>query len=560
MANIAPVEMSTTKHPGQRSTDWSDAYLARFIPTWNRPTFSVDAWRNVVRSQQVATICRDTIINRVLSLDWKIVPRDSSMQDELRGVINHYSRLFEKSGYGGDLDYTSHVEWIMEDLLDGPFGGCSEIGRKDNNPNGRVVWIKPLDSNYLYPTMNFDYPVAESYQTRVVAFPKEFVSRVIMSPVKTLTHQGWSVAPPEKIFMALQMISQGDGYYANLLLDIPSVGILDLGDMERSSAEEWVKAYQSMLVNGPGQGPNAFRIPVLYEHNTDVKFIPFGKVPNDIMYDSITGRYMSLVCAGYGITLADIGLGAKGSGGDTLAGAIRSERISNKNGFSLAKKKWTYYANQILPPTLRWTFIDYDDEHLLNIGRARLATATAMAQLKDKGFISEDEGRQQMMADGLFTISMPEHAPGISVDKEMSDSGSSRVPERPGMVGSPVHPSAGGYGEIRSLSQKAVSRLVDDISVALHPALSVLRSTSEDTWGQVRKSFPELVDDVIGLLPVPKSTDELTAEIVWKFVANELQDVYLNDGLDVELDVSYDDTVSTIKEKAYGLFSTHKEK
>ena len=42
--------------------------------------------------------------------------------------------------------------------------------------------------------------------------------------------------------MALQMIGRGDVYYANLLLDTPQVGILDLKDMAKDSAEEWVKA------------------------------------------------------------------------------------------------------------------------------------------------------------------------------------------------------------------------------------------------------------------------------------------------------------------------------
>lgn len=546
-----PVQSEVSKQPHQKTQGYDSAYIARFIPTWNRPTYSADAWRAVVKGQQIATLCRDTLINRLLSLDWKITPRDSSLSDELRGTINHYSRLFEKTGYGVDLDYTSHVEWVVGDLLDTPFGGCAEIGRKDDSPSGRVMWIKPLDVANLYPTNNFEYPVVESYMGNMVALPKEYVARTFMSPVKKIEYQGWGTPPPEKIFMALQMISQGDGYYANLLMDVPSVGILDLGDMEQKSAKEWVEAYQSMLMNG---GNQAFKIPVLYEHNTKVEFLSLGKVPNDIMFDRITLRYMAIVTAGYGMTLADLGISSTTNGGDTLAGAIRSERLTAKSGFALAKKKWAYYANSILPPTLQWTFIDYDDEHNLNVGRARLATVTAFSQAIDKNIITPATAQAQMIVDGLITVSISKEAPDV-----FSTEDTQKTPERPGMVGSPISPSQGGYGEIRSKVpqfRSKLNRLIDSTVLTIRPVLDTLSSAFEDDdkfiarVAMSKKSIPiDLSKVKADWLP-----EELLIKIKSRIVDTLSVAMLKDDGLDVDNPYEYDEFVSNMKNEIFKLF------
>ena len=74
---------------------------------------------------------------------------------------------------------------------------------------------------------------------------------------------------------------------------MPPAGILDLGDMEKDNALEWTAAFKSW-----SQGNlDAFSIPVLYEHTSDAKFLSFGKVPNDLMYDRITLKYAAIVAA-----------------------------------------------------------------------------------------------------------------------------------------------------------------------------------------------------------------------------------------------------------------------
>jgi hypothetical protein len=120
-----------TREDGQRSTNLSSAYLTRFTPAWQRPVgWNTNMWRAWVLNQPVAIICRETLIANLLSLSWKITPRDMSQKDELDGTIKHYTKLFERGGNNPELelDYSTLVEWIVADLLDTPFGGVAEVG------------------------------------------------------------------------------------------------------------------------------------------------------------------------------------------------------------------------------------------------------------------------------------------------------------------------------------------------------------------------------------------------------------------------------------------------
>lgn len=435
-----------TKEPGQRSIDIDDLYLYRLSPPWSRPsTLPANVWRQWVLNQPVAIVCRETLIASLLSLDWKITPRNSNYQEELEPTIKYYTRLLTKGGdYGAlQLDYSGLLEWVVGDLLDTPFGGAAEIGRRGNEPGGRVAWIRPLDAGTLYPTLNDEFPTVQYYmQYEAVAFPKKFIARTYMSPHSMIWREGWGMAPPEKIYFALEMLNRGDKYYSNLLLDIPTAGILDLGDMEKSSAEEWITAFKTFVADET----QSFRIPVLYEHNNKIEFLPFGKVPNDIMFDRITLKYAALTSAAYGMSLSDIGLQTTSASGETLAGSIRQERRTKKTGHARVKAKAKWFFDQILPDTLEFNFIDYDDELNVALGRARLATSQAFSAWRQMGLFSVQELRSQSIQDGLVSISMPDEVPtDAKPDPVLSPNG------EPELLQGGKAPSAGGEGEIKSL-------------------------------------------------------------------------------------------------------------
>ena len=467
MVKSQPANLDISREPGERAQDLP-SFLVRILPRWGQPGWlQGNMWRTVSRSQMIAVLCRDTLAYDLLSLDWKIVETESSDPKEYADEIKEYTRLLN-TGFDG-IDYAGLIEWFAQDLLELPFGFAAEVGREGDKPNGKVLWIHPLDGATLFPTLNYDWPIGQSvpgYGVDPVYFPKHGIVRAYMTPRTEIQREGWGIAPPEKIYLALELLSRGDVYYANLLLDTPTAGILDLGDMEQSVAKDWLKSWQTLMT-----GVDAFKIPVLYEHTKDAKFISFGKPPTDLMFDTITMKYAGIVASGYGLTLEDIGLSQSSSnGGNTLAGTIRSERRSKKAGKAVVKRKFKSVIDQLLPPYLEFKFIDYDDEATVSTGRARLASAQAFQILLDKGVIIPDEARQQSIVDGLFTINMADNIKGGDKVQPASGASLDKTPARD-QLGRPVTPSLGGHGEITATTQ----------SMAQTEIYNVLNTVFQDT-------------------------------------------------------------------------------
>ena len=494
-------EPPVTRQPGQVSLDLPQ-FFYRILPQWITPELArADAWRSFVYNQPFAMISRDTLIAYIQALEWQVQVRDSNERDERKGDIEYHTKFFEENN---GIDYDTHIEWVLGDMLDLPFGGAIEVGREGDQEGGKVVWIEPVDGGTLYPTLNDDWPVGqtiEGYTFDPVWFPKHGINRIYMSPRREIKREGWGMAPPEKIYLAMSMLNRGDVYYANLLLDTPEAGILDLGDMDKASAEQWVESFRSLL-----GGVDPFKIPVMYEHENEIKFIPFGKPPTDLMYDRITLKYAAMVAAGYGLTLGDVGIGQSSNGGETLAGSIRQERRTRRTGFAVLKNKTRAYFNRLLPPYLKFAWIDYDEEMNVARGRARLASATAYAQwVKDRIF-SPKELRLQAIADGLISIAVPEDVP--EKDFDILPENEFGAPERPGMLGNPQPPSGGGQGEATAGVGKSAAesslhgvlkRAMEDMAAkATTPRLKkLIKIVAPQVFAQVSGALTELSDSDI---------------------------------------------------------------
>lgn len=528
MARKNQKNLQVTTNPGQISAPGGELtnYLIRGVPIWNNPQWlTSDAWRAFVFRQPIASLCQDAIANHLISLDWAIIARDSTQSDELKDEIKHYTKLFERgNAYYSDVDLTNHIEWFVKDLFALPFGTASEIGREYNSKEGKVVWIRPLDAGTLFPTLDIDYPVVQQYLSMpYVSFPREFISRVFLSPRTEIQREGWGMAPPERIYLAMEMINRGDSYYAQLLLNTPEAGILDLGDMEKDAAVEWVNSFKDLLF-----GNNPWKIPVLYEHTKDAKYIPFGKIPNDIMYDKITDRYITIVTAGYGLSPSDIGFASSSNGGETLSGTIRAERRSNKSGKSLAEKKWKTYVDRILPDTLEWHWKNFDDEKNVALSRARMANATAFQTNIAGQVITPDEARRQLIADGVMSIDMPETIDRKAIEwptNAITYQGVKNSQQGSNQVGSPKAPSGGGRGDVkpqqiiskhRAEIEVSVTRSIFKSNQILGALLNSIRTGDKNDFPKWEKSFEDAV--------VGKSQADLYTESIINDSYNSLLD------------------------------------
>lgn len=550
-----------TREPDQRSTNLTSAYLTRFIPAWQRPIgWNTNMWRAWVLNQPIAIICRETLIANLLSLDWKITPRDMRYKDELEGTIRHYTKLLERGGNNPELelDYSSLVEWITADLLDTPFGGVAEVGRKNDAENGRVLWLKPLDSATMYPTLNSEFPAVQYYNgVDAIPFPRHAIARTYMTPRPYMDRQGWGMAAPEKVFFALEMLSRGDKYYANLLLDVPTAGLLDLGDMERSAAQEWVESFKVFM----GDSEQAFRIPVLYEHNNPIQFISFGKVPNEIMFDNITMKYAAIVASAYGMTLTDIGL--SGQSGGTLAGTIRSDAKYRNTGFARVKTKIRNFFNQFLPDTLQFQLIDADHELNVAMGRARLASSTAFQSFINMKAFSPQEIRNQAIADGLFSITIPDELPPDSefpeppmpttgaFGKPVEGTQKKKVGKLTGSnkAGNPVPPAKGGEGAMtarKSLADDKVLLAVQKL-VEIMPNIGQYFYDAGDDNFEIAKSMIKIEPPVVEFLSeIGKLVGDADfADDVFDTAVGILEEV----GFDTPENVVYDNMVTILLDK-----------
>lgn len=547
-----PQKLEISRQPEEIGQDLP-AFLLRILPIWGQPSWlEGKMWRTVEQNQPVTVACRDALTNEILSLDWKVVAKDADQTSEFKEEIAYYTQLF-LDGYD-TMDQTGFIEWMLKDMLTLPFGAGAETGREGDKPDGKVLWIHPIDGATLYPTLDINWPVGQrvyGWGNEPVYFPKHGITRMYLSPRTEIQREGWGMGAPEKIYLALELLSRGDRYYANLLLDTPTAGILDLGDMEQETARSWLKSWQSLMT-----GIDAFKIPVLYEHTTKANFIPFGKPPTDIMFDQITQKYAALVCAGYGLNLADIGLSLTGGGsGNTLAGTIRSEKQSKRGGKSIVKRKVKSMYDRMLPPYLEFKFIDYDDELNVSVGRARLTSAQAFGIAQDKGQITPDEGRQQMIADGLFTINMADNIKGGDKPRPLQATipgGDSPIRDNVGHT--PVPPSQGGKGEIQP-QVATKSRAEGEIYNALKDGFdNLIRDASDVRCRRLIRVAAKAVEGEVGTAINELYYSEVKKD--WKLVEgwNDWYDQVLFDAIDKsevpEVVLSDVDRVNEVMQKA----------
>jgi len=426
-----------------------------------------------------------------MGTDWQIRAKDPNNTEIYKNDIDYYMELFDN--FNG-WDFDSFLDVLCQDMLDTPFGGAAEIGRLGDVPDGRTVWLQHLDSATLYPTGDFDYPVAQRIPEVAhppVLFPRHAIDRTYFTPRPEYDKQGWGMAPPEKIYLAIELLYRGDRYYANMLLDTPEAGILDLMDMEKQAALEWLESFQQMFA-----GIDPFKVPVLYEHTQEAKWIPFGLPPTEMIYDSVTFKYAQIVCAGYGLKISDIGISADQSA--TLAGVIRAERQTRRTGFAVIAGKTQKFFNRILPKHLWFEWIDSDDESLLSRGRARLANFQAYGEARDKRMLTLKEVRAQIAADGLMDILIDPDDPEALAMQDEGVGGD--LAHTPRTDRDRVPPSEGGEGELTfprksmtSLITRAMRAPVEEVNeFRLRRLIKVM---ARKVFPDVKKSFKSIDDN-----------------------------------------------------------------
>ena len=394
--------IAVPKQPADRPEDQRaihiPSFLNRILPYYGQPKWlEAQHWRNFVRNQPIAIICRDTLISNMLDLEWDIVPKEPEEAGEkkIKRAIDYYKELF--TYLEGDFDL--YLELMLQDMLDLPFGAASEIGRWDDDPEMPVIWAEHIDAATLFPTGNDEFPVAQQVPDVPgvqVVFPEHAISRMYMTPRTELRLKGWGMAPPQKVFIGIDLLYKGDQYYWKMLVDTPEAGILDLADFKLDDVVAWREGFRDLF-----QGLDGFKIPILYDHETPAQWIPFNRSPNDMLYDETYRKYAMIVAAAYGLSLSDIGLD-DAKGGGTLAGVIRQERQSKRTGKAILRSKTTNHFNSMLPEELQFVWKEADAEDAAARGKGLLQISQGLKQAIDGGLLDQAEGRAELVASGML--------------------------------------------------------------------------------------------------------------------------------------------------------------
>jgi hypothetical protein len=453
-------------------------FLRRYLPDFLTPMWVEAArWRNVVRNEPTAVICRDRLIVYAQATPWDIMARNIKDAKKLEDDIAYYKKFVLK-------DFDTIIDLLWQDALDLPVGGNIELVRWPSNvlptierdgetfrvtqanPKGHIFKLVPIDGATIVPTHDPEFPIMQRLQGDIgnaVYFGQNEIGRVLLTPRPEIRVKGYGMPPPQRIYMAISLLYYGNQYYARLLLDTPEAGILDLIDMKKEDAEEWVASYQNLL-----QGIDPQKIGVLYHHNTAAKWIPFGRPPSEMSYDNVTLKQQRIVTAGYWLALTDIGLEP---GSKTMAGEIRRQRETRLTGFGMVREKTkNFMNNDVLPAYLEFAWIEKDDEAMAATGRARLLNAQALKALVEPGILQIEDAQAQLKKDGLLTIELqppkpkeavlptPDKKLALPPSEDQTDNELKRVPI-----------SAGGRGEA-GRTQKAI--LGDPAISAVEPGSS----------------------------------------------------------------------------------------
>lgn len=392
-------------------------FYRNLVPFANPDWLDGNKWRYIARSQPVVMDVISALTMYVHGLPWDIRAKDPKRTKELQEEIDYHTKILNTAQDGAGL--LTYIELLLEDFNEIPFGAATETvrykaSRSDLDPRGRLYKILAVDGATFWPANDPSGnvvavqvpPYAKNSTQQNIVFSKEELVRMYRFPRPELIRRGWGMPPLERVYLAVELLSRGDKYYANLLLDTPEAGILDLGDMTQESAEKWISSARIMF-----SGLEPFKVPVIAEHTTPVKWIPFGRPPSEILYNETYEKYAQLVTAAYGLTLSDIGW--RGSSGGSLSNSIREDRKSRATGYATVRKYLEYHLTALLPDDLIFKFIDIDDEALASKGRARSANAVAGRNLIEAGIFTPRQWQRQMVMDGLVTIPIEEEEPKL---------------------------------------------------------------------------------------------------------------------------------------------------
>ena len=389
---VARAVIPKGKPPDPERLDPSPFVLRRPFSHSSPFAVNADTWRNIVGKSPIASLCRRTLILEITAVPWKVLSEDEE-------DVGYYTDLL-RSANGESFEV--FIERLVEDVLTVPFGGAVEVSRYRD---GMLAMIYHVDGGTLFPTYDPKIPylqVDPENQLSQVGFTRNQLARVMWAPNPDKRNYGWSKTPAMDIFSAIEHLMRSETFYQQFLSNTPEAGILDLMDMEKKAAKEWVQSWAELM-----GGIDPLKVPVLYEHEKQAKFIPFSRPPSELALPEVVKRYSEQVCAAFGMTITDLGIFEHAN---TLAGASRAVQLSKRQGQGSLMRKVSNLINSMLPDTVAFEWEPFDSEDKLRRAQTQSARATTLKALgtpdpsSGEAFFPAEIIRKQAVSDGLVDV------------------------------------------------------------------------------------------------------------------------------------------------------------
>lgn len=386
-----------------RAIDLTEGYLIRrpYLNLQNvgylgaSSYLAAEPWRRVLYSSPTVWACVKALNDQLVALPWHITTKDKSQRHAKKGLIDYYAE--EVVGKFNGENYDTGVMRMNRDVLTIPQGGNAEVVRKIAGKwDGEVDRVENIDGGTLTPTGIYDYPLIQRDPTnfeRKVVFERGQVRRILMNPRPEYSITGYQQSPLEMCYLAIDALSKGDFYYLNLLTDTPSAGILDFADWTKEEAVTWAKSWRELLT-----GNDALKIPLVYEHEKPVTWIPFGTPPEQMMLPDTLQRYVRLVHACFGLYTQDTGLTRE----ETTGGRESNLERRSWHRFNAIIALWNNFWNSILPKELVFSYEEVNIEETERLARAMVARANALGIMMRAGALGIKEVRREISETGMI--------------------------------------------------------------------------------------------------------------------------------------------------------------
>ena len=367
-------------------------------------SLSSEQWRRLVGQAPVVRACIQTLIMQITGLNWSIESEDEKLAQYFEGVLN---------GADDGAGFENMVARVVEDTLTVPFGGAWEIG---SYSDGTVAWLAHLDGGLMKPTYQANFPYAQldpwAGALNSVLFRPGEVSRVMWQPQTNVRVYGWTRTPCMDCLPAIQGLLRSDRFWQTMMTDSPPAGILEVPGFNEDEARDWLEDWKTMVA-----GIDALKVPILYggsqagDKAQAAQFIALSPSATEAQLPELVKRYAEMVCAAFGMNVGDLGLFGQEL---RLAGATKLIELSKRQGLAhLLRRIKQRIDNDVLPDECAFKWEDVELEDTIRREAARKIRADAIANLASPiiGVISPDEAREQLVADGILTIELPENAP-----------------------------------------------------------------------------------------------------------------------------------------------------